>query len=80
MATRIMAGIGLLLVLIIVSGIVIIGILGILGIVTDGATSVLSSLAFVLGTGWDKKAHESIQKIELLASSLHTRLCAVRYF
>ena len=34
----------------------------------------LSSLAFVLGTGWDKKAHESIQKIELLASSLHTRL------
>ncbi len=74
MTTRIMAGIGLLLVLIIVSGIVIIGILGILGIVTDGATSVLSSLAFIFGTGWDKKARESIRKIDLLASSLHARL------
>jgi hypothetical protein len=33
-----------------------------------------SSLAFILGTGWDKKAHESIRRIELLASSLHARL------
>ena len=31
----------------------------------------LQSLAFILGTGWDKKARESIQKIELLSSSLH---------
>ena len=33
-----------------------------------------SSLAFILGTGWDKKAHESIRRIDLLASSLHARL------
>ena len=33
----------------------------------------LQSLAFILGR-WDKKAHESIQKIELLSSSLHARL------
>lgn len=33
-----------------------------------------SSLAFILGTGWDKKAHESIRRIELLASSLYDRL------
>ena len=31
----------------------------------------LQSLAFILGTGWDKKAREAIQKIELLSPSLH---------
>ena len=35
---------------------------------------VLSSLAFILGTGWDRKARESIRKIDLLASSLYARL------
>ena len=34
----------------------------------------LQSLAFILGIGWDKRARESIQKIELLSSSLHARL------
>ena len=45
--------------------------LQILGIELRSKMGFLSSLVFVLGTGWDKKAREAIQKIELLSSSLH---------
>ena len=44
------------------------------GVAIQIVMKVLSHLAFIFGTGWDKKARESIRKIELLASSLHARL------